>query len=137
MILFLSFPVSPIGPVKRKSWSTPERKKVLDLFGSNIETGELPTLPECSTAINSYQVLQDRSPAQLKAWVHNEIKKKSKGFKCTNRRGNNQNKLISIILSLLSIFMGIHISALSTLINFIDFIVSKWAQNSIIRNRLH
>ncbi|KAG5870742.1 hypothetical protein JTB14_021995 [Gonioctena quinquepunctata] len=57
--------VSPIGHVERTSWSTPEKKSALHLFRSNIETGDLPSLPECLVAIKSYSVLQNKSPAQL------------------------------------------------------------------------
>nr|CAI5837651.1 unnamed protein product [Callosobruchus analis] len=70
------FLVSPrITTVSRRSWSTPERSAVRNIFSSNISTKRLPKTSECLSAIKNNDVLKKRSPAQVKAWVSNEFKK--------------------------------------------------------------
>lgn len=73
-----TFLVSPfaIAP-KRKSWSREEINAAKDYFKEHLYLREVPSMPECAIAIENLQVLGTRSPAQLKAWVNNQIRKKT------------------------------------------------------------
>ncbi|KAG5890674.1 hypothetical protein JTB14_011640 [Gonioctena quinquepunctata] len=68
---------SPHGKISRRSWNTPERTLVEDVFKEHIHINEIPSLMECKMAIKSSSTLESRTPTQLRAWVANQIKKKS------------------------------------------------------------
>lgn len=69
--------VSPYGSVKRRSWSTPERTVVKEVFKTNFANRTLPSLSDCQEIINSSPELLNRTPAQLKSWISNNIKEKT------------------------------------------------------------
>lgn len=62
----------------RKSWNITELNCAKTLFSENIQLNETPSLSECSIAIENNHELSHRSPAQLKAWIHNQITKKKR-----------------------------------------------------------
>ncbi|XP_074035965.1 uncharacterized protein isoform X2 [Leptinotarsa decemlineata] len=67
--------VSPLGNIKRRSWSTPEIRCAKKIFSEHIDLGESPSLPECVKAIKGNLELNTRTPNQLKAWIVNQINK--------------------------------------------------------------
>lgn len=50
---------------------------VQDVFKEHIQYNEVPTMVECVKAIKSSSTLSNRTPTQLRAWVANQIKKKT------------------------------------------------------------
>lgn len=70
---------------KKRSWNGQEKETALNLFKEHINCGELPSYPECVQAIKNNTDLKDRSPAQLKSWLSNQIQKNK--IKTTISRG--------------------------------------------------
>ncbi|KAJ8952535.1 hypothetical protein NQ314_007518 [Rhamnusium bicolor] len=58
-----------------------------DFFKEHIIAGDLPSMVECSKIIEANPALQNRTPTQLKAWVANQMKRK------TNKPSNNPDNL--------------------------------------------
>ncbi|XP_018578509.1 uncharacterized protein LOC108916694 [Anoplophora glabripennis] len=73
-----------LGYVPRKSWTTPEKQNARDLFANCIESNVLPSLKDCKIAQQNNIHLKNRSPQQLRLWIHNEINKK-KETQCSER----------------------------------------------------
>lgn len=64
-----------MGHIKRRSWTPNEKSTVFRVFKQTLSTGKLPSLNKCQEAILFNKELQDRSPVQLKTWLHNQLKK--------------------------------------------------------------
>lgn len=64
-----------LGYVARKSWTTEERKAAKNIFQDNITSRKSPSLEKCKEILKNCYELQSRTPAQIKAWVNNHIKK--------------------------------------------------------------
>lgn len=47
----------------------------MELFQNNIKNGSFPSMSDCVNAVKNYKSLHIRSPAQLKAWVVNQMNK--------------------------------------------------------------
>ncbi|XP_015437863.1 PREDICTED: uncharacterized protein LOC107193007, partial [Dufourea novaeangliae] len=62
---------------ERKRWSTSEKDICMGIFGSNIHKGVLPSFKEINQVKQQYPVLKLRTPAQIKTWIHNQIRKKN------------------------------------------------------------
>jgi len=73
-------PVSPFGYKRRAiskiRWSKDERIAVLSFFHKNIDNKKLPSFKEINEVKLKYPVLKSRTNAQIKTWIHNQIKKK-------------------------------------------------------------
>ncbi|KAG5863507.1 hypothetical protein JTB14_031458 [Gonioctena quinquepunctata] len=67
---------SPFGTVKRTRWSELEKKAVFTQFRSNIRSKKLPSLKEIQNIICVNPILQNRTSAQIKTWIHNQFKEK-------------------------------------------------------------
>lgn len=67
----------------RKSWSITETSCAKNIFSENIDLDDTPSLAECAVAIDNNADLSHRSPAQLKAWIQNQINKKGNETKKT------------------------------------------------------
>ncbi|KAK4884685.1 hypothetical protein RN001_000956 [Aquatica leii] len=80
--------VSPMGRVQRRSWQSPEKEVVRDVFNSHFIDERLPSLHECEDVIKSSSVLRGRTALQIKAWVAGELKRKS-----TVKKNNTNKKL--------------------------------------------
>ncbi|KAG5888124.1 hypothetical protein JTB14_019895 [Gonioctena quinquepunctata] len=65
-----------LGYVSRRSWTTEERNAVRHYFKENIECKSSPTLHSCKSVVIKCDALRNRTAAQLKAWVNNQIKEK-------------------------------------------------------------
>lgn len=61
----------------RKSFSISERNCAKKIFSGNIHLDQSPSLTECAIAIDNNSDLSYRTPAQLKAWIKNQINKKT------------------------------------------------------------
>lgn len=70
--------VSPKGYVKRKSWTTSEKKLVTEAFKTHLENHTLPSTHACQNIIEANTELQNRSPLQIKSFLSNQIQKKKK-----------------------------------------------------------
>ncbi|GLV33289.1 hypothetical protein CBL_13815 [Carabus blaptoides fortunei] len=66
-------PVSPMGKIKRRTWSTPEKNAARKHFKTYIEDKYLPSGSYSSGIIRSDPDLRNRTVNQLKAWVNNQI----------------------------------------------------------------
>ncbi|XP_044762706.1 uncharacterized protein LOC123319819 [Coccinella septempunctata] len=70
---------SPYGTVKRRRWTTEEIQTTLKEFKVNFEIGKLPSFKEIQEVKSRCPQLSLRSQAQIKTWIHNQFRKKSKG----------------------------------------------------------
>ncbi|KAK9882911.1 hypothetical protein WA026_023711 [Henosepilachna vigintioctopunctata] len=59
----------------KKYWTTEEKQKIMELFEKNLKNRKLPSLAMCKTAIAENNVLKDRTPEMIKAYLHNNMKK--------------------------------------------------------------
>lgn len=79
IIYFIS--VSPFGSKRRRinkiRWSNDERTAALSFFRKNIESKKLPSFHEINQAKLKYPILKSRTNAQIKTWIHNQIKTKT------------------------------------------------------------
>ncbi|XP_059223940.1 uncharacterized protein LOC131997276 [Stomoxys calcitrans] len=66
---------SSFGKASRSRWSIHEIMDMEEEFGEIDLLENLPSLQACQSAINKYTSLQHRTPAQLKSWIHNKLKK--------------------------------------------------------------
>lgn len=67
-----------LGYIPRRSWSTEERCAAKVFFVEEINNGTTPSMDKCRLAIKNSQELNKRTPVQLKTWVQNYIKMKSR-----------------------------------------------------------
>lgn len=74
----LFFAVSPVGYVKRTSWSDEEKSFVLQTFKQSIEKQTLPSTETLAKYISDSPILKNRNPIQLKSWISNQIQKRRK-----------------------------------------------------------
>lgn len=63
---------------RKITWNTPERRAVRKLFKANLEEEKLPSVSECKDAIFKNSPLKNRNAVQLKAYINNQITKKSR-----------------------------------------------------------
>ncbi|KAF5305491.1 hypothetical protein FQA39_LY01582 [Lamprigera yunnana] len=69
--------VSPMGHVKRRSWSNQERTIVLEEFKQEFESKQLPSTSQCSALRKKFPILLSRSSPQIKSWFDNMLRKQS------------------------------------------------------------
>ncbi|VEN46227.1 unnamed protein product, partial [Callosobruchus maculatus] len=62
----------------RKSWSQKEKEEVDKAFKFYLENYEIPPFQNCCEIIQNSDVLSDRTPEQLRAFVANHIAKHKK-----------------------------------------------------------
>lgn len=86
-IIFPYITVSPVGYIKRTSWSDEEKSFVLETFRENIEQGTLPSSQNLATFISRSPLLRNRNEIQLKSWISNQIQKKKNGNVLRRRKG--------------------------------------------------
>ncbi|XP_066590664.1 uncharacterized protein [Prorops nasuta] len=65
---------SPYGAVKRRRWSIKEKDAVLSTFNENLKNGSLPSLKRIQEIITANPCLHQRTAAQIKTWLHNQLK---------------------------------------------------------------
>ncbi|KAG5882377.1 hypothetical protein JTB14_036301 [Gonioctena quinquepunctata] len=65
----------------RRSWSTPEKTVIREIFNTEISKKEVPTLTECTDAIITNKVLENRTPKQIQIWVLSETKRNTELLK--------------------------------------------------------
>lgn len=74
---------SPFGRTPRRHWTHEERTVVFKYFGVPTKFVKLPSLQKCQEIINKCLELECRKPQQLKTWLDNQRKAKSrKQAKC-------------------------------------------------------
>ncbi|CAH1173849.1 unnamed protein product [Phaedon cochleariae] len=76
-----------LGYVPRKSWTTEERHAARKYFQSEFSKCMSPTSSRCFSAVKDVEELKNRTPRQLKAWIHNEINKSKKKAQTANMKG--------------------------------------------------
>lgn len=82
------FSVSPVGYVKRTSWSDEEKSHVLKTFRESIESQTLPSTESLAKFISDSPILKNRNPIQLKSWLSNQMQKQRKDVtNCRRRKG--------------------------------------------------
>lgn len=61
---------------KKRSWSTPERTTVRQLFQQYLaeDMNEMPSLETCQQFMRENKFLKHRTPAQVRSWVVREEK---------------------------------------------------------------
>ncbi|XP_070515392.1 uncharacterized protein [Cardiocondyla obscurior] len=71
--------ISPFGSTRRTTnktkWTIDERTTVLSFFYTNIQNKKLPSFHEINELKQQHSVLKNRTNAQIKVWIHNQIKK--------------------------------------------------------------
>ncbi|KAF5275540.1 hypothetical protein FQR65_LT16598 [Abscondita terminalis] len=70
--------VSPKGHIQRRSWTTTEINVMQKEFEHYISSKTLPSIQYCSRIKNKYEVLQQRSPVQMKTWIDNQARKENR-----------------------------------------------------------
>ncbi|KAG5871929.1 hypothetical protein JTB14_022404 [Gonioctena quinquepunctata] len=84
--------VSPVGYVKRSSWSDEEKSHVSETFKQSIESQTLPSTESLAKYISDSPILKNRNPIQLKSWISNQIQKQRKAEpNCRRRKGTTEN----------------------------------------------
>lgn len=70
--------ISPFGSTRKSThkvrWTNDERTIVLSSFQTSIKNKKLPSLREINKIKIKYPVLKARTSAQIKTWLHNQIK---------------------------------------------------------------
>lgn len=74
------------GIVKRVKWTDNEKKIVERTFGNLSRLAKLPSLKECQKLIKTHNALKNRTAEQLKSWIDNQRKAKSRS---TSRKKKN------------------------------------------------
>lgn len=69
-----------MGKVKRTRWSIEEKKTARMLFENNLSSGELPSLADCTEAVSTFSELKNRTPVQLKTWLHNQTRERPNSY---------------------------------------------------------
>ncbi|VEN62171.1 unnamed protein product [Callosobruchus maculatus] len=69
---------SPRGKIKRRKWSEKEKTLIKDHFGEPSLLKKLPATSECREFIANHDVLRGRTAQQLKTWIDNQRKAKSR-----------------------------------------------------------
>ena len=72
------FSASPYGKTKRTKWSEAEKNAIRRCFGEPSTILQLPSLKACQNAIMEYKDLRARRPAQIKTWINNQVKARSR-----------------------------------------------------------
>lgn len=67
-----------MGPVVRKTWRTPEKHTMQQIFEEQIKLNKVPSQKECLSALSQYAVLKGRNIPQLQMWVRNFFKKEER-----------------------------------------------------------
>lgn len=86
MLIHYLVSVSPKGYVKRRSWTTPERNLVNEVFKTYLESQTLPSTNVCKNVIDNNSELKDRSPLQVKSFLSNQLQKNKKNTVRRQRR---------------------------------------------------
>lgn len=58
-------------------WTEDERTAALSSFGSFIQNKKLPSFRQINEEKTKYSILKNRTNAQIKTWVHNQMRKKN------------------------------------------------------------
>ncbi|KRF82532.1 uncharacterized protein Dvir_GJ26834, isoform A [Drosophila virilis] len=69
---------SSFGKTIRNRWSNEEREEIYQAFGDLLSLKGLPSLKQCNAVINNSTYLKCRTPAQVKTWIDNQRKAKSR-----------------------------------------------------------
>lgn len=74
ILIHTMFSASPYGKTKRIRWSSKEKRGIKSVFGKINTLDKLPSLEECRAAITKCPDLRERTPQQIKSWIHNQRK---------------------------------------------------------------
>lgn len=62
-------------------WTSEEKNAMREIFTKNLRDGILPGLKLCEDVRQQFPVLKNRTAVTMKAWINNEMKKRTKNMR--------------------------------------------------------
>lgn len=67
-----TFIFTVVTKIDRKTWSTPEKHTMKDIFEEHLNNNTLPSIKSCQEALLRYPALKRRTAYQMILWVRNQ-----------------------------------------------------------------